>query len=65
VDLGLKGGTVEIAERAARLRTVLTEDPHSRTLITELLPSDIASAGQDTVVDFSDWSQFDQWPQSY
>lgn len=56
---------MDIAERAARLRTVLTADPDSRALITELLPGDIARAGQDTVVDFSDWSQFDQWPQSY
>lgn len=55
----------DIAERAARLRGVLTGDPGNRPLITELLPSDIARAGRDTIVDFSDWSQFDQWPQSY
>jgi hypothetical protein len=52
-------------DRAARLRSALTEDLESRAILDEMLPGHVAQTGQDTVLDFSDWSQFSQWPQSY
>lgn len=53
-----------LANRALRLRSILTEDLASRVLLGELLPAYVANTGQKTVLDFSDWSQFSQWPQS-
>ncbi|MBE1533161.1 hypothetical protein [Actinomadura algeriensis] len=57
--------TTVLPERIRELRTVLTDAPVGRELIDELLPRDVAATGRDTVVDWSDWRQFDQWPQSY
>ena len=50
--------------RVVRLREALTNEDLGRKLYPELLPADIARVGQDTMLDFSDWSQFSQWPQS-
>ncbi|MDI1465403.1 hypothetical protein QEZ54_30985 [Catellatospora sp. KI3] len=52
-------------ERVGRLRTALIEGPAGRGLITEFLPRDVAEAGESVAADFSDWSQFNQWPQSW
>lgn len=53
----------DLADRVHRLRAVLTEELTSRELLSEMLPADVARTGTDTVLDFSDWSQFNQWPQ--
>jgi hypothetical protein len=56
--------TPSIGERAEHLRTLLTGDPGSGNLISEFMPPDVARIGAGSVLDFSDWSQFSQWPQS-
>lgn len=57
--------STQTADRVSRLRSILTEDLESRAIMDEMLPGYVAQTGQDTVLDFSDWSQFSQWPQSY
>jgi hypothetical protein len=56
--------STSVKERAGRLRAALTESPTGGRLIAELMPADIARVGKGTTLDFSDWSQFSQWPQS-
>jgi hypothetical protein len=50
--------------RVGRLREALADKALGRELYAQLLPAHIARTGQDTMLDFSDWSQFSQWPQS-
>jgi hypothetical protein len=54
-----------ISTRAGTLRAALTADASGHQLLTEFLPPDVASASTGSVLDFCDWSQFDQWPQSW
>lgn len=54
-----------VTERADRVRAALVGDPSNRAMLTELLPAHVARMGADSVFAFTDWQQFDQWPQSY
>jgi len=57
--------TPSVTERASTLRTALTGGATGHDLLAEFLPPDVARAGAGSVLDFCDWSQFDQWPQSW
>jgi hypothetical protein len=54
-----------VGERADRVRAALASDPSNREVLAELLPAHVARIGADSVFAFTDWQQFDQWPQSY
>jgi hypothetical protein len=56
--------SASVKDRAGQLRSALAESAAGGRLIAELMPADIARAGKGTTLDFSDWSQFSQWPQS-
>lgn len=53
-----------VGQRASRLRTLLAGDPAASGLLAEFMPADVAHIDAGSVLDFSDWSQFSQWPQS-
>jgi hypothetical protein len=54
-----------VGERSDRLRAALIDDPSNRELLAELLPDHVARMGESSAFAFTDWQQFDQWPQSY
>jgi hypothetical protein len=54
-----------LAERVGRLRSLIENSDFGTEVNAELLPSDIASTGEQPLMDFSDWQDFNQWPQSY
>jgi hypothetical protein len=57
--------------RVARLRTNLHTSPQGRKMLLDLSPSGMLVADRNNVdfinqaiVDFTDWADFSQWPQS-
>jgi hypothetical protein len=54
-----------VAQRSDRLRATLINERSNRELLSELLPAHVVRAGEDSMFAFTDWQQFDQWPQSY
>jgi hypothetical protein len=53
-----------LEERVARLRADLFSSPPGRQTLLELTPAGMVQTNPD-VMDFCDWQQFSQWPQSY
>lgn len=52
-----------VKDRAASLRTQLHASREGQEVIASLAPQSMFHGDRD-MVDFSDWSQFSQWPQS-
>lgn len=59
-------------ERVARLRTKLRTTPQGHKMMQKLSPAGVVKTDRNNVdfancdiVDFTDWQQFSQWPQSY
>ena len=52
-----------IHERIERLRDGLTRTENGRKILQSMTPAEVVRINEN-VVDFCDWSQFSQWPQS-
>jgi hypothetical protein len=53
----------DLDERLSHLRISLNSTAEGRRTMSSLAPSTMIRTDEN-IVDFSDWSQFNQWPQS-
>lgn len=55
--------TAEFEDRLSQLHTALNSTEEGRSAMKSLAPSTMILTDQN-IVDFCDWSEFHQWPQS-
>jgi hypothetical protein len=56
--------SIELNERVAKLRERLNSSPEGRVIVQRLVPTDRLQSAEHKAMDFCDWQQFSQWPQS-